>query len=236
MAGPVGAWPVILHQSLEKSEISRLLRQKNFKIRNSESVTNNSIIFPMSGVAFMILHLKDVISDGCIRAEVWERLAWLSVFYLAAAAASKSTRRISIDKFIQVHRRCYILAEAPCHAEQEQCVFSAIQEKYMTSSLQMIPVHTPAESIQAMLNISKSLCKPMGEVVTRRFQGVLTHAMCGDVTGAALTQLGLTEPQIQFIQDGIGNLAQLASASREDLLNCSLDTDTADRILDIFHK
>ncbi|XP_046355720.2 protein SPO16 homolog isoform X2 [Haliotis rufescens] len=214
MAGPVGAWPVILHQSLEKSEISRLLRQKNFKIRNSESVTNNSIIFPMSGVAFMILHLKDVISDGCIRAEVWE----------------------SIDKFIQVHRRCYILAEAPCHAEQEQCVFSAIQEKYMTSSLQMIPVHTPAESIQAMLNISKSLCKPMGEVVTRRFQGVLTHAMCGDVTGAALTQLGLTEPQIQFIQDGIGNLAQLASASREDLLNCSLDTDTADRILDIFHK
>lgn len=34
MAGAVGAWPVILHQSLVKSEISRLLRQKNFKIRS----------------------------------------------------------------------------------------------------------------------------------------------------------------------------------------------------------
>ncbi|XP_046580985.1 protein SPO16 homolog [Haliotis rubra] len=217
MAGPVGAWPVILHQSLEKSEISRLLRQKNFKIRNSESVTSNSIIFPMSGVAFMILDLKDVIRDspeGGTRTEVWE----------------------SIDKFVQVHRRCYILAQAPCHAEQEQCVFSAIQEKYMTSPLQMIPVHTPTESIQAMLNIAKLLCKPMGEVVTRRFQGLLTQQLSGDVTGAALTQLGLTEPQIQFIQDGIGNLAQLATASRDDLLNCSLDTDTADRILDMFHK
>ena len=43
-------------------------------------------------------------------------------------------------------------------------------------------------------------------------------------------------PQIHLLEDSVGSLAKLSTATHEELLDCSLDKDSVQRVLAFFNK
>ncbi|XP_041371910.1 protein SPO16 homolog [Gigantopelta aegis] len=206
-------WPVIIHQSLEHTELGKFLAQKRFKLRISETVTPYSIIFPKSGVAFLYVNLSP---------SLWN----------SESEQLKQDFINSIDKFVQVHRNCYFLAQASQYGEKEFKLLSAIQLHYLLTTLQIVPIHNASDGVKAMINIAKLLCKPVSDLMNERFRILLQNQTA--TVPSILKQLHLDDHQIQMLQDGVGSLATLASATRDDLLDCCLDSATANRILEFF--
>ncbi|XP_063423346.1 protein SPO16 homolog [Mytilus trossulus] len=206
-------WPVILNQSLQGSGWDKVLRQHRMKIRGSNSTIENSVIFPKSGVAFLVIPLSScTIGQFDIKHEVLQLT----------------------EKFTQLHARGYALMLASLHSEREMRICSEIQTKFLETKLQMIAIHNVDEGIQAMINIAKVLCKPTSDVMFRRLDELAHHFSIDDTTKSALEQLGLSEHQIHILQDCLGSLANIVKANKEDLLDCSLDSETADKMIKFF--
>ncbi|XP_053409048.1 protein SPO16 homolog [Mercenaria mercenaria] len=213
-------WPVIIHQSMSHTDYATILRQKQLKVRVSDGVIPGTVIFPLSGVAFLIIPLSQATiqdpENKCIQLsqELIDR----------------------VEKFLHIHRKCYMLCQAPLHGQSERNVFSMIQRKYLDTRLNMIPVHNATEAVKSMLTIAKALCKPVSDILHERLQSVIKEQLQNDVMTAALKQLGLSNHECQVIEDGLGSLSKLVAASREELLDCSLDSTTVDKILQFFNS
>ncbi|CAC5385163.1 unnamed protein product [Mytilus coruscus] len=127
-------WPVILNQSLQGSAWDKVLRQNRMKIRGSNCTIENSVIFPKSGVAFLVISLSScTIGQFDIKHDVLQLT----------------------EKFTQLHARGYALMLASLHSEREMRICSEIQTKFLDTKLQMIAIHSVDEGIQAMINIAK---------------------------------------------------------------------------------
>ncbi|XP_060552727.1 protein SPO16 homolog [Ruditapes philippinarum] len=214
----VTPWPVIIHHSMLKTEYETIFRQKQLKVRVSNGVIPGSVVFPLSSVAFLIVPVSrattlDPENNIQLSQELIER----------------------VDNFLKVHKNCYMLCQAPLHGQNEKQVFAMIQRMYLNTRLNMIPVHNAMEGVKTMFTIAKGLCKPVSDILNERLEQVVKEQKKSDFMTAALKQLGLTNHECQVIEDSLGSLRNLATASREDLLNCSLDSNTVDKLLQFFN-
>lgn len=208
-------WPVILNQSLQGSAWDKVLRQNRMKIRGSNCTIENSVIFPKSGVAFLVISLSScTIGQFDIKHDVLQLT----------------------EKFTQLHARGYALMLASLHSEREMRICSEIQTKFLNTKLQMIAIHSVDEGIQAMINIAKVLCKPTSDVMFSRLDELAHNFSIDNTTESVLAQLGLSEHQIHILQDCLGSLANIVKANKEDLLDCNLDSETADKMINFFDK
>ncbi|XP_048352388.1 protein SPO16 homolog [Sphaerodactylus townsendi] len=127
---------VIMSSALQGHEISVSLQNQQHRIRYSDSVETGSIIFSLSGVAFLLADVQDL---------------------------SLTNRELFFDrikKFMTIHRNGFLLLSAALHGPKEWDVMFRIQQRFLGSNLRIIPIHNPGEAVKLMLTIAKTTSKP----------------------------------------------------------------------------
>ncbi|XP_017201579.2 protein SPO16 homolog isoform X1 [Oryctolagus cuniculus] len=127
---------VIISSSLKGREIATALENRSHKIRYSDSVENGSIIFSLSGVAFLLMDAKECIMSP-------------EEFYLA-----------KIEKFISIHQNSFLVLSAALHGPEEWKLIFRIQQRFLGSNLRILPVHNTVNAINLMSTIAKTASKP----------------------------------------------------------------------------
>ncbi|XP_009073075.1 PREDICTED: uncharacterized protein C1orf146 homolog [Acanthisitta chloris] len=141
---------VIMSSTLQNHDISTLLQRQQHRVRYSESVETGAVIFPLSGVAFILSDTQDLLTRG--DEEFSER----------------------IQKFINIHRNSFLVLSAALHGPEEWSVMFRIQRRFLGSNLRVIPVHNPAETVKLMLTMAKVTSKPQAD--DTRYKMAMTKA------------------------------------------------------------
>ncbi|KFV95485.1 Uncharacterized protein C1orf146, partial [Eurypyga helias] len=131
-------------------EISTILQRQQHRVRYSESVEIGSMIFSLSGIAFLLADTQDLLVTG--EEEFFRR----------------------IQKFINIHRNSFLVLSAPLHGPEEWNVMFRIQKRFLGSNLHIIPVHNTAETVKLMLTIAKITSKPQADEA--RYKMAVTKA------------------------------------------------------------
>ncbi|KGL93102.1 Uncharacterized protein C1orf146, partial [Charadrius vociferus] len=131
-------------------EISTILQRHQHRVRYSESVEIGSVIFSLSGVAFILADTQDLLMT---REEPFFK---------------------RIQRFINIHRNSFLVLTAALHGPEEWNVMFRIQRRFLGSNLRIIPVHNSAETVKLMLTIAKITSKPQADDI--RYQIAKTKA------------------------------------------------------------
>ncbi|XP_002929190.1 uncharacterized protein C1orf146 homolog [Ailuropoda melanoleuca] len=135
---------IIISSSLKSCEIATALENRSHKIRYSDSVENGSIIFSLSGLAFLLMDAKECF----ISAEE---------IFLA-----------KIEKFISIHRKSFLVLSAALHGPEEWKLMFRIQQRFLGSNLRILPVHNTVNAINLMCTIAKTASKPYTDSICYR--------------------------------------------------------------------
>ncbi|XP_076975599.1 protein SPO16 homolog [Tamandua tetradactyla] len=127
---------IIISSSLKNFEIATAFENRSHKIRYSDSVENGSIIFSLSGVAFLLMDAKECLMSA-------------EEIILA-----------KIEKFINIHRNSFLVLSAAFHGPEEWKLMFRIQQRFLGSNLRMLPVHNIVNAINLMCTIAKTTSKP----------------------------------------------------------------------------
>ncbi|XP_074762664.1 protein SPO16 homolog [Athene noctua] len=141
---------VIMSTALQNHEISAVLQRQQHRLRYSDSVEIGSVIFSLSGVAFILSDTQDLLTTG--EEQFSER----------------------IQKFINIHRNSFLVLSAALHGPNEWNVMFRIQRRFLGSNLRIIPVHNTAEAVKLMLTIAKITSKPQAD--DTRYKMAMTKA------------------------------------------------------------
>uniref|UniRef100_A0A8C0B092 Chromosome 1 open reading frame 146 n=1 Tax=Buteo japonicus TaxID=224669 RepID=A0A8C0B092_9AVES len=136
--------------SLSNHEISTILQRQQHRVRYSESVEMGSVIFSLSGVAFLLSDIQELLMTG----------------------EEQFSKRI--QKFINIHRNSFLVLSAALHGTEEWNVMFRIQRRFLGSNLRVIPVHNTAETVKLMLTIAKVTSKPQAD--DTRYKIAITKA------------------------------------------------------------
>ncbi|KAL2090352.1 hypothetical protein ACEWY4_015040 [Coilia grayii] len=143
---------VIVSTSLQNHESSRLLRAQNHRVRFSEGVESGTLVFPLSGTAFMLVVSQDV-QEPLENGGLYEK----------------------IQKFVQVHRNSFLLLQSPVFGQKEWDIMAAVQTRFFGSNLRVLPVHCNANMVKGMLALAKATSKPHVDTVRDRMSLVRAH-------------------------------------------------------------
>ncbi|MEE6494533.1 hypothetical protein FKM82_001777 [Ascaphus truei] len=132
-------------------DVATSLQSQHHKVRYSESVESGSIIFSLSGVAFLLANAQDLFVTS--REALFDR----------------------VEKFISVHRNCFLVIAAALHGPNEWNLMFNIQQRFLGSNLRIIPVHNSADTVKMILTIAKVTSKPHLANIQGRLLKAKTH-------------------------------------------------------------
>ncbi|XP_063056981.1 protein SPO16 homolog [Engraulis encrasicolus] len=141
---------VIVSTSLQSHESVRLLQAH--RVRFSEGVESGSFVFPLSGTAFMLVVSQDL-PEPLEDSGLYEK----------------------IQRFVKVHRNCFLLLQAPVFGQREWAIMEAVQSRFFGSNLRAYPVHCNANMVKGMLALAKATSKPNVDTVRDRMSLVRGH-------------------------------------------------------------
>ena len=182
----------------------------------------HTCIFPQSSAAFMMLPISEALTE-------WPPKDHCTI-------APTLAQRLS--KFSELHHKCYVLLCAPMLGANEQKVLSALQQKYMCTDLNFLPAHNSKECVECMLSIVKVTCKPVSSVIRQRMQHVQDQLLSEEAVLSTIQLCGINRHASTVLLDGCGSLSRLAQASSNtaQLMECSLDSDTAQHVHRYFNS
>ncbi|XP_012585435.1 PREDICTED: uncharacterized protein C1orf146 homolog [Condylura cristata] len=127
---------IIISSSLKNSEVATALENRSHKVRYSDSVENGSIIYSLSGVAFLLMDTKECFTST-------------EEIFLA-----------KITKFINTHQNSFLVLCAALHGLEEWKLMFKIQQRFLGSNLRILPVHNTVNAINLMCTVAKVTSKP----------------------------------------------------------------------------
>uniref|UniRef100_A0A287APY2 Chromosome 1 open reading frame 146 n=1 Tax=Sus scrofa TaxID=9823 RepID=A0A287APY2_PIG len=127
---------IIISASLKSSEVATALENRSHKIRYSDSVEDGSVIFSLSGVAFLLVDAQECFMSA-------------EEVFLA-----------KIEKFINIHQNSFLVLSAALHGPEEWKLMFRIQQRFLGSNLRILPVHNAANAVNLMCTIAKITSKP----------------------------------------------------------------------------
>ncbi|XP_040589482.1 protein SPO16 homolog [Mesocricetus auratus] len=127
---------IIISSSLKSSEIATALESRRHKVRYSDTLERGSVVFSLSGVAFLLMDAKECV----ISAE--------EIFLT------------KIEKFINIHQNSFLVLFAPLHGPEEWALMFRIHQRFLGSSLRILPVHNTVNAVDLMCTIAKTTSKP----------------------------------------------------------------------------
>ncbi|XP_019482535.1 PREDICTED: uncharacterized protein C1orf146 homolog isoform X2 [Hipposideros armiger] len=104
---------IIISSSLKSCEIATALENRSHKIRYSDSVENGTIIFSLTGVAFLLMDAQECFMST-------------EEIFLA-----------KIEKFINIHQNCFLVLSAALHGPEEWKLMFRIQQRYGRMALDL---------------------------------------------------------------------------------------------------
>ncbi|TRY96447.1 hypothetical protein DNTS_027524 [Danionella cerebrum] len=143
---------VIISTSSLCDEASRILLAQHHKIRRSGSILHSSIVFPLSGTAFLLITPEE---------------------FPASLEEPELFKRI--EKFVQVHRNSFLVLQAPVYGEKEWKILSSLQNRFLGCNLRVIPAHSTADIVKGMLIIAKATSKPSVETLRQQMSMACAH-------------------------------------------------------------
>ncbi|XP_062308526.1 protein SPO16 homolog isoform X1 [Osmerus eperlanus] len=143
---------IIVSTSLRNHDATRMLGAQQHRIRFSDSVEPGALVFPLSGTAFLIVNPQEL-PEGLEESDVFDR----------------------IKKFVQVHRNSFLLLQASFYGKKELEALSVIQQRFLGSSLRVLPVRSHADAVKGMLTIAKATSKPYVERVREMMSQARAH-------------------------------------------------------------
>ncbi|AWP11475.1 DUF4580 domain containing protein isoform 3 [Scophthalmus maximus] len=148
------AWKttVIVSTSLQNHDANRVLMTQQHRVRFSDTVDPGAFIFPLSGTAFLLIDLHDML-------ERFEESGLIE----------------RITKFMQVHRNSFLLLHAPFNGKRELEILSWIQCRFFGGNLRILPVRNNAEVVKGMLTIAKATSKPHVDNIRDRMSLAQAH-------------------------------------------------------------
>ncbi|CAG5861670.1 unnamed protein product [Menidia menidia] len=129
-----------------------MLSAQQHRIRFSDSVESGAFVFPLSGTAFFLVDPHDLL-ENFKESGVIDRL----------------------QKFVQVHRSCFLLLHAPFNGKNEMQALTMIQNRFFRSNLRILPVRNHAETVKGMLTIAKATSKPYVDSIRDRVSLARVH-------------------------------------------------------------
>ena len=141
----------------------------------------------------------------------------------------------NLEKFSKLHHKRYILVTSPLIGFHEQAAISFLQDEYLTTDMQFLPMHNSKECVEGMQNITKLCSKQLSALVRKRMESLESQLVSEEAVMAILRQFGLEERESVMVMDGCGGLAGLARVSKEELMDLNLDQRTIRRIMDMLH-
>ncbi|XP_061833422.1 protein SPO16 homolog isoform X1 [Nerophis lumbriciformis] len=145
---------IIISTSLQSHDTLRMLRAQQHRIRLSDGVERGTFIFPLAGVAFMLVepqHLPENLEESGLIEQ--------------------------IKKFAQVHRNCFVLLYAPFNGKRETDTLSLIQQSFFGSNPRVLPVRNNTDILKGMLTIAKATSKPHVERIQDHMALARTHIL-----------------------------------------------------------
>ncbi|XP_031564665.1 uncharacterized protein C1orf146-like [Actinia tenebrosa] len=173
-------WPVIINVSLSNSEVRQIL-EKDHKVRVSDTTGEDTIIFPLSSVAFLLLELDRVMVGN------------------GKGGESLDLQLIKrLERFHQIHRHCYVIVVSQMMASKQLESLVALQGRFLNLHMGFIPAHNPKEIIDCMISITKVTCKPLSQIIQDRLQNLQSSTLTESVVLHVLSNLGLTMHDILY--------------------------------------
>ncbi|XP_075799910.1 protein SPO16 homolog [Microtus pennsylvanicus] len=126
---------IIISSSLKSYEIATALENRSHKVRYSDTLERGSIVFSLSGVAFLLVDAKECVSTEEI--------------FLT-----------KIETFINIHQNSILVLFAPLHGPEEWNLMFRIHQRFLGSNLRVLPVHNTANAADLMCTIAKTTSKP----------------------------------------------------------------------------
>ncbi|MED6256700.1 hypothetical protein ATANTOWER_003642 [Ataeniobius toweri] len=143
---------IIISSSLQNHDTCRALGAQQHRIRFSDSVEAGSFIFPLSGTAFLLVDPQDL-PEPLEESGLIER----------------------IEKFVQVHRNCFVLVYTPFNGKKELQVLTLIQHRFFGTNLKILPVRNGAQIAKGMLTVAKATSKPHTDKIRERMSLAQAH-------------------------------------------------------------
>ncbi|CAL8271512.1 unnamed protein product [Boreogadus saida] len=143
---------IIASSSLQNHDVIATLKGQQHLIRFSDSVECGAFIFPLSGIAFLLVCL-DELPENVNETGLFEK----------------------ITNFIKVHRNSFLLLYAPFNGKRELEILSDIQQRFFASNLRILPVRNNGDIIKGMLTISKATSKPNVDTIRDRLSLARAH-------------------------------------------------------------
>ncbi|XP_066521715.1 protein SPO16 homolog isoform X2 [Hoplias malabaricus] len=122
-----------------------MLMAQQHRLRFSDSVELGALVFPLSGTAFMLISPEE---------------------FPEKAENSEFINRI--EKFVQVHRNSFLLLQSPVYGRREWEIVSAVQRRFFGSNLKVLPIHSNADIVKAVLTIAEATSKPQVDSIRNR--------------------------------------------------------------------
>ncbi|KAM3619929.1 uncharacterized protein V6R79_015972 [Siganus canaliculatus] len=129
---------IIISTSLQNHGTSKILSSQPHRIRFSDSIESGTFIFPLSGIAFLLVDTHDE--------------------HLNETGLSEK-----ISAFVHVHRNSFLLLSATEKNGWE--ILSKVQHRFFDSNLRILPVTNNAEAVNGMLTIAKATSKHHGDSI-----------------------------------------------------------------------
>ncbi|XP_040264673.1 protein SPO16 homolog [Bufo bufo] len=142
---------VIVSSTLQDHEVIATLRNQQHKIRFSKSLLAGSIIFPLSGIAFLLANAQEAL--GSQREDAFDK----------------------IQQFTSIHRNSFLVLVAALHGPEERDLMFSIQLRFLGSNLKIIPAHNSVETVKSILTIAKATSKPHLESIRDRLLQAKMH-------------------------------------------------------------
>ncbi|KAK1796760.1 hypothetical protein P4O66_009779 [Electrophorus voltai] len=122
---------------LQNNETLRMLLAQQHRIRLSDGVERDLYFIFCAGTAFMLI-APDEFPEKAQNKELFDR----------------------IERFVQIHRNCFLLLQSPVYGIREWEAVSAVHNRFFGSNLKVLPVHSTGDIVKAMLTIAKATSKP----------------------------------------------------------------------------
>lgn len=110
-----------------------------------------------------------------------------------------------------------------------------LQDRFLTSGVQFLPMHNANECVMSMQNIAKLTCKNMSTVVRKRMEDIETRLESEETILSTLKEFGFSERECLMVMDGCGGISGLAMATASDLVDLNLDASRVRTIMDLLH-
>lgn len=186
----------------------------------SAGTLTHTCIFPQSSVAFMVIPVAEALTQ-CPPKEISEIEKQLSQ---------------TLTKFSELHQRCYVLLCAPLLGKSEQQLLMLLQQRFLSRNLHFLPVHNANECTECMISIARVMCKPLCTVIQERMGNVQEQFLKEEKLLDVIQQIGAGEHESLLLLDGCGSLSNIAKSSVCDLLECGLDTPSAQKLYAALHS